>query len=143
MELSQLYSSKIIEIAANPPKLSKVKNPSASSTKTSRVCGSKIKVDIKADKGKIEEYYHEISACALGQTSAAIVAKNIVGASFDELKELRKTMIAMLKENGEAPIGRFSELKYLQSVKDYPPRHVSTLLVFEAVFDCIEQVENE
>ena len=143
MELSQLYSSKIIEIAANPPKLAKIKNPDASSSKASRICGSKIKVDIKAENGVIAQYYHDISACALGQTSAAIVAKNIIGASFDELKELQKTMKAMLKEGAEPPRGRFSDLKYLQSVRDYPARHVSTMLVFDAIIDCIGQIENE
>ena len=38
----------------------------------------------------------------------------------------------MLKTGGPAPEGRFVDLKALEPVKDYPARHASTLLAFEA-----------
>ena len=38
----------------------------------------------------------------------------------------------MFKTGGPPPTGRFSDLKMLEPVKDYPPRHASTLLAFEA-----------
>jgi len=37
-----------------------------------------------------------------------------------------------LKTGGPAPEGRFAELAMLAPVKDYPPRHASTMLAFEA-----------
>jgi hypothetical protein len=40
----------------------------------SRVCGSAIEVDIVIEDGVFVQYGHAVSACALGQTSAAIVA---------------------------------------------------------------------
>jgi NifU-like protein involved in Fe-S cluster formation len=42
-------------------------------------------------------------------------------------------MRRMLKEGGPPPQGRWSDLAMLAPVKDYPHRHASTLLVFEAV----------
>jgi NifU-like protein involved in Fe-S cluster formation len=45
----------------------------------------------------------------------------------------------MLKEDGEAPIGRFEKLKLLKGVKAYPARHTSTLLAFEAAVEAIEK----
>jgi NifU-like protein involved in Fe-S cluster formation len=38
----------------------------------------------------------------------------------------------MLKAGGPPPEGRFAELRALEVVRDYPQRHASTLLAFEA-----------
>jgi NifU-like protein involved in Fe-S cluster formation len=141
MELSDLYSEKILEIAANQPIPGRLATPGATARRVSRVCGSTIEVDISVQDGVITGYGHQISACALGQTSAAIVATNVVGASADELRLVRTQMHAMLKANGAPPSGRWDDLKYLQPVKDYKPRHTSTLLVFDAVVDALDQIE--
>jgi len=45
----------------------------------------------------------------------------------------------MLKDGGPPPEGRFSDLSMLAPVKDYPARHASTLLAFEAVVDAVRQ----
>jgi len=81
-----------------------------------------------------------VKACALGQASSAIMAANVIGASAEELKELRATMQRMLKENGPPPEGRFADLKYLEPVRDYKARHASTMLTFDAVVDALEQI---
>jgi NifU-like protein involved in Fe-S cluster formation len=38
----------------------------------------------------------------------------------------------MLKADGPAPTGRFADLAVLAPVKDYPARHASTMLAFDA-----------
>lgn len=142
MELSDLYSEKIIDIAANFPDMPRLDNPDASARRSSRICGSVVEVDLDVENGRVVRYGHDVSACALGQTSAAIVANNIIGATPDELRLLRTQMIAMLKADGAPPAGeRWTDLKYLEAVRDYAPRHASTLLVFEAVVDCLDQIE--
>ena len=141
MDLSDLYSDKILEIAANQPIPGRLATPDASSRRVSRVCGSSIEVDIAVSDGKIVGYGHTLSACALGQTSAAIVAKQIVGTTTDEFRSLRVQMTQMLKANGEPPRGKWSDLAYLEPVRDYAPRHTSTLLVFDAVVDAIDKIE--
>jgi NifU-like protein involved in Fe-S cluster formation len=142
MELSDLYSEKILEIAANQPIPGRLASPGASARRVSRVCGSTIEVDISLRNGVIEGYGHQISACALGQTSAAIVAANVIGASADEMRLVRTQMYAMLKAEGAPPNGdKWADLKYLQPVREYKPRHTSTLLVFDAVVDAIDAIE--
>jgi NifU-like protein involved in Fe-S cluster formation len=44
----------------------------------------------------------------------------------------------MLKEGAEPPLGDFWELRHLAPVRDYPPRHASTLLAFEAAVEAVE-----
>ena len=141
MELSDLYSQKILEIAANQPIPGRLSNPGASVRKVSRVCGSSIEVDIAVADGVIAGYGHDISACALGQTSAAIVATNVVGTPVDEFRALRQRMTEMLKADGNPPTGRWSDLAYLEPVREYAPRHASTLLVFDAVVEALDKIE--
>ncbi len=141
MELSDLYSQRILEIAANQPIPGRLASPDATARKVSRVCGSSIEVDIAVSGGAIIGYGHKISACALGQTSAAIVATNIVGTPVAEFRALREAMTAMLKANGAPPAGRWADLAYLEPVRDYAPRHTSTLLVFDAVADALDKLE--
>jgi len=50
-------------------------------------------------------------------------------------------MYAMLKENGQAPTGKWSDLEALIPVRDFKARHPSTLLTFDAVVDAINQIE--
>jgi NifU-like protein involved in Fe-S cluster formation len=144
MELSDLYSEKILDIATHVPARARLADPDASARRSSRICGSVIEIDIKMKDGMVIGFGLEVSACALGQTSAAIVAKQIIGATPDELRLLRTQMHAMLKAAGAPPTGeRWDELKYLEPVRDYPARHASTLLVFDAVVDAIEAIETQ
>ena len=141
MELSDLYSEKILTLAANIPATPRLANPDASARRVSRVCGSVVEVDLKLTDGAVSAYGQSVSACALGQTSAAVVAANIVGATPDELRLVRTQMVAMLKADGAPPTGaRWSDLQYLEPVRDYKPRHASTLLVFDAVVDALDAI---
>ncbi|MDB5528513.1 MAG: iron-sulfur cluster assembly scaffold protein [Devosia sp.] len=142
MDLSDLYSEKILDLAANAVQPARLAAPDASARKVSRVCGSVIEVDLAVRDGVVVEYGHDISACALGQTSAAVVAREIVGTPVDEVRALRAQMHAMLKENGAPPTGKWSDLKYLEPVREYRPRHTSTLLVFDAMVDALDKIES-
>lgn len=142
MELSDLYSQKILDLAGNARQPGRLAHPDASARKVSRVCGSVIEVDLITRDGVVVEYGHEISACALGQTSAAVVAREIIGTPVRELRDLREQMHAMLKADGQPPSGKWSDLQYLEPVRDYRARHMSTLLVFDAVVEAIEKIES-
>ena len=93
--------------------------------------------------GVVTGFAHEVKACALGQASSSIMAQNVVGATADELRAVRETMLKMLKENGPPPEGRFADLKYLEPVRDFKARHASTMLTFDAVVDAIGQIERK
>lgn len=132
--LSELYTGGVLDAAAAIPPAHRLCEPDATATKTSRVCGSEVTVDLVMKDGAVAAFGMEAKACALGQASASILARNIIGASAGELYALRDQMHAMLKENGPPPQGgRWADLAMLEPVRDYPQRHASTLLVFEAV----------
>ncbi|MCX5516142.1 iron-sulfur cluster assembly scaffold protein [Kaistia algarum] len=139
--IDDIYSSRILEFAGNIPRIGRLAEPDATAKAHSRLCGSTVIVDLKVADGRVVDFAHDVRACALGQASSSIMAKNIVGASAQELREVRQTMIRMLKENGPPPEGRFTDLRYLEPVRDYKARHASTLLTFDAVVDALTQIE--
>jgi len=137
--LSDLYSDRILEAATAIPPARRLAAPDASAKKASRVCGSQVEVDLALKDGKISDFGMEARACALGQASASILARNIIGAAPAELYRLRGEMRAMLKENAPPPAGeRWAELAALEPVRAYPQRHASTMLAFEAVCACLD-----
>ena len=105
----------------------------------SKLCGSRILVDVKVKDGRVADFAQEVKACALGQAAAAVLGAHVLGASLDEIEVAREALRAMLKANGPAPEGRFSELAVLEAVKDYPARHASTMLAFEAAAEAVRQ----
>jgi NifU-like protein involved in Fe-S cluster formation len=141
VDLEDIYSGKVLELAANMPRAERLCDPDATATAYSRLCGSKITVDLKLRNGKVTDYGQDVRACLLGQTSAAIVGEHIVGSSADELREVGRQMRCMLNGGGAAPGGRWSDLGILEMVRDYKVRHASALLVFDAVEDALTQIE--
>jgi NifU-like protein involved in Fe-S cluster formation len=139
--LDDIYNSRILEFAGNIPRIGRLDNPDATAKAHSKLCGSTVVVDLCMKDGVVTDFAHDVKACALGQASSSIMAHNIVGATAEELRQLRETMRAMLKEGGEPPAGRFADLKILEPVRDYKARHASTLLTFDAVVDAIDQIE--
>jgi NifU-like protein involved in Fe-S cluster formation len=130
--IDDLYSARILKLAANMPRAGRLDAPDASSEKASKLCGSRVIVDLKLKDGRVVDFAQEVKACALGQAAAAVLGENVIGAGVDEIESARDQLAAMLKAGGDPPEGRFVDLKVLQPVKDYPARHASTLLAFEA-----------
>ncbi len=143
VELSQIYSSKILEIAKQMSNMAPLNNPDAVATKTSKVCGAKISISLKMDKGKISQYSQQISADALGQFCASIVQKNIIGSTDNELRRLYDKMQKMLKENGTPPNGKWADLRYLEPIREFKARHSSIMLIFEAIISCLDEIADK
>ena len=139
--LKEVYNKKILALAADIPHLGRLDAPDASASVHSRLCGSKISVDIKVDRGRISEFAHDVKACALGQASSSIVARHVIGASASEMRQVRTQMLAMLTDNGAPPGGRWADLAVLEPVRDFKARHASTMLAFDAVCQALDQIE--
>ena len=141
--IDDVYNGKILGFAGNIGRLGRLAQPDATATAHSKLCGSTVVVDICMDGDRVVDFAHDVKACALGQASSSIMAQHVVGATADELRAVRETMLKMLKENGPPPQGRFGDLKFLEPVRDYKARHASTMLTFDAVVDAIGQVERK
>ena len=139
--LEDIYSQRILELAANTTRNQRLAQPDATATAHSKLCGSTISVDIKMAGDVISDYGQSVKACLLGQSSAAVVAAHAVGATASEVRAVGQQMRRMLKENGAPPTGKWQDLAALEPVRDVKGRHASTLLVFDALEKAISEIE--
>lgn len=140
-ELNDIYNPRILEYAANIPRAVRLEDPQASATAHSKLCGSTVTVDLVMDGDVVQDYGQRVKACLLGQAASSIMARNIIGSTADELRDVGAKMRKMLKEDGSPPNGKWKDLEVLEPVRDFKARHASTLLVFDAVEDAIAQIE--
>ena len=133
--IDDLYSGRILAAAANMPRAGRLAAPDGSAEKIAKLCGSSIVADVVLTDGRVSDFAQEVKACALGQAAASVLGAHIIGATPKEIEMARDQFRAMLKQGGPSPTGRFSDLSMLEPVKDYPPRHASSLLAFDAAVE--------
>ena len=140
--LNDVYNKRILELAADIPRQGRLPSPDASATAHSRLCGSTVTIDLALKDGRVSDFAHDVKACALGQASSSIMARNIIGSTPEELRELREKVRRMLKENAPPPAdGKWVDIAVLEPVRDYKARHASTLLTFDAVVDALGKID--
>jgi len=139
---TELYNTAILTLAAGIPHLGTLEHPHGHAEKSARLCGSRVAVDVRLDaKDRVCDFAQDVKACALGQAAAAILGQNVIGATVPELTEARDAYRAMIADGAPPPGGRFADLASLAPVRDYPQRHASALLPFEAVVEAAQQAQ--
>lgn len=139
--LEDIYSQRILELAADSPRSKRLERPDATATAHSKLCGSTVAIDLNVRDGVISDFGQTVKACLLGQASASIVGRLIVGATPAEMRDVGAKMRRMLKSNGTVPDGKWQDLAVLEPIRDYKARHASTLLVFDAVERALDEIE--
>jgi NifU-like protein involved in Fe-S cluster formation len=140
-DLEDIYADKLLALAAAISRTDRLTGPDATASAHSKLCGSTVAVDASFADGRIADFGQEVKACLLGQATASIVAREIVGTPVTEFREVAAQMRAMLKDGGAPPGGRWADLALLEPVRDYRARHASTLLVFDALEQAIDKHE--
>ena len=140
-DFDAIYTARILELAADLPRLGRLAAPDASASARSPVCGSTVTIDLSLSEGRVADFAHDVRACALGQAASSLMARHIVGAKPEALFVLRETVRRMLKENGPPPQGEGAEFAALEPVRDLPSRHAATLLTFDAVAEALGKIE--
>jgi NifU-like protein involved in Fe-S cluster formation len=135
--MDELYSREILRLTTDLRRGGRLKTPHGTATCTARLCGSTITVDIELDENLVSNFAIEVKACALGQACAALVSQHIIGATIDEVNEAFDAIKSRLSGGDRPYPARFEALKILDSVKDYPARHASTMLCLEATTKAI------
>ncbi|SNT00699.1 iron-sulfur cluster assembly scaffold protein [Sphingopyxis indica] len=104
------------------------------------LCGSRIIVDVDADEdGLVRGVGLHVEACALGQASAALLARHAAGRSADDLHAARDAIASWFAGEGERPDWPGFDL--LAPARDYPARHGAILLPFDAAVAALESAE--
>lgn len=137
-DLVKLYSGRILELAADIPRLGRLPHPQGTARKRSPLCGSTVTVDLTLTGETISDYRQDVKACALGQAAASVVGGAVIGTTRDQVATARAELEAMLKRGGPAPQAPFNGLEVLSPAKDYANRHASILLALDATLDAFD-----
>lgn len=136
-DLINLYSTRILGLAADIPHRARLDHPDGSAKRRSPLCGSTVTVDVSLEDGRISAFGQDVKACALGQASAAVVGHNIIGCTQADVQRGRDQLMAMLTSGGPAPDAPFEGLGVLAAASEYKNRHASILLAFDATLDAL------
>ncbi|MFB2531819.1 iron-sulfur cluster assembly scaffold protein [Paracoccus sp. p3-h83] len=142
-ELIQLYSKRILALAAAIPHLGRLPAPMGSASRRAPLCGSTITVDVTLAEGRVSDFAQDVKACALGQASAAILGGVVIGLSRDQIAEGRAALAALLAGQAPALPAPFDGLAVLAAARDYPNRHASILLAYDATLDAIDAAQSQ
>ena len=140
-DLVQLYSQRILALAADIPHHGRLEAPQASVKRRAPLCGSTVTVDLDIAEGRISRFAQDVKACALGQASAALMGAHILGRNRAEIAAARDALAAMLKGEGNGPEAPFEGYEVLTPARDYRNRHASIMLSLEATLEAIERTE--
>ena len=138
-DLVKLYSGRILELAADMPLTGRLPDPDGTARKRSPLCGSTVTVDVTLDGDRIADYRQDVKACALGQASASVSGRAVIGRTRDEIATARNELEAMLKRGGPAPAAPFDGLEVLLPARDYANRHASILLALDATLAAMDE----
>ncbi len=143
MKIEELYTPEVLALACNIPRLGRLDAPDVSTSLHSRLCGSRITVDLLLDGDVIADFAQHVEACALAQASAAILGRHVVGCSSAEMHAVRDALKAMLRDGTPPPGGAWRDLAVFQPVREVPERHDSVLLPFDAVCRVLAEVREK
>lgn len=139
-EMIRLYSQRILALAAEIPLAGRLERPQVSAKRRSPLCGSTVTVDLRlGPDGRIADFRQDVKACALGQASAAVLGRHVIGLSRDEIATARAELAAMLKSGGPVPGAPFEDLAVLEPARDYRNRHASILLAWDATLAALDE----
>jgi NifU-like protein involved in Fe-S cluster formation len=141
-DLIKLYSGRILELAASIPHQGRLSAPMGSAKKRSPLCGSTVMVDVAVQDGRITDFAQDVKACALGQASASVLGRVVIGKSRAELEAARDSLRAMLRDAGPVPAAPFEGYEVLIPARDYKNRHASILLSLEAACEAMIAAES-
>ena len=135
----ELYSHQILTLAGNIPLLERLPLPDITITKRSKLCGSMVIIDLSMENGRVSSYSHDVRACALGQASASILAKDIIGKTEEQITAVRNSVIKMLNGSTYSQ-DIFLDYQVLSPASQFKNRHDSIMLVLDATVEALKKI---
>ncbi|MEO9635784.1 MAG: iron-sulfur cluster assembly scaffold protein [Parasphingorhabdus sp.] len=128
-----LYTRDILRLAVSIPHQQRLEKPDGSAELRSRTCGSVVAADvIVSDNGEIAELGMIISACALGQASAAILGAEAIGRTQSDIVKAQSGLHAFFDKRADSP-GDWQNMDKLEAAREHKGRHAAILLPYDAL----------
>ena len=134
--MTKLYTSEILALAVELAEYPRLEQSDATAEARSRTCGGMLSLDLALDGAeRVEHIGLSVSACAIGQSAAAIFAREARGRGAGE-------MLAALGEietwlGGEGPQPHWPGIAVLDPARGFPARHGAIMLPWKAAVDAL------
>lgn len=138
-DLIQLYSKRILALAADMPLTAPIDGANGEAKVRSPLCGSTVTVKLREEGGRVAALSQDVKACALGQASAAVLGAVVLGRTRGEIAAGRDALRAMLKEGAPPPAAPWDGLEVLEPAKEFRNRHASILLAWDATLAALDE----
>lgn len=135
---SKLYSPELLGLATRLAAFPLTDDLPLRAEERSRTCGSVISLGLALDdNGQVCAVGMSISACAIGQASAALMAQGIRGDNPAYVRLIATELERWLTGEGELP--RWPGIEVLAPARDHPGRHGALLLPWKAASAALSQ----
>ena len=149
MDLKDLYQEIILDHGKNPRNLRKTENFNKDAKGHNPLCGDKVHVYLKLDEDKkVQDISFEGQGCAISMASASIMTDLVKGKEEQEVKEIVKDFLEMIKEkdklnNKILEENEKTKLMCLSGVKKYPMRVKCATLSWHTLTSAIDNTQEE
>ena len=149
MDLKQLYQDIILEHGKSPRNLGKCEGYNHEAKGYNPLCGDKVHVYLKIDKGKkVDDLTFEGAGCAISLASASIMTELIRGKSINDAKDIMNAFLNMIKNTSEIQSNHLDEdqktkLMSLSGVKQFPMRVKCATLSWHTLISAMEGKKEE
>ncbi len=136
--MTKLYTPEILGLAVDLANYPRLPSPDASAEARSRTCGGTLVLDLALDDaGRVDAVGLAVSACAIGQASAAIFAREATGRAAEEMLAALGEIETWLAHADEATPPRWPGIATLAPARAHPARHGAILLPWKAAVDAL------
>ena len=132
-----LYSTELLALAIELADYPFDAAAPAKGNARSRSCGSVI--DLSSSGGSLEDLGLRVSACAVGQASAAIFARESSGMNAAAIAAMVENLGEWLQD--QAPSSILPRLELLEPARPHLGRHEAILLPWRAALDALSKTE--
>jgi nitrogen fixation NifU-like protein len=133
-----IYSAGLLRLAAEAAGAGRLPECDASAEILNPTCGDRIRVDVKGSPERIAEIGYEVRACVLTQASASLLGRHAAERSADEIRALADQVEAMLRTDGGAPGGDWSDYALFEPVRGHRSRHECVMLPLRALLAALD-----
>jgi nitrogen fixation NifU-like protein len=142
-ELDNIYNELIMEHSMNSYNKKKLNDANFEEIGHNPNCGDEITLEVKINKGIIEDMAFLGHGCAISQASTSIMIDTLKGKTIEEAKEIIKTFIEMIKREikDEKELEKLEDAIAFKNIANMPARVKCALLAWHTLEDILNKNE--
>ena len=147
MQLKDLYQELMIDHGTQPRNYYALNNANGTAKGLNPLCGDKVEIYLKIEKGIIQNASFTGSGCAISTASASLMTEALMGKTLDAVMTLFNGFKALLTTDGEpSPLEKenlqitLGKLTAFSGVKAFPARVKCATLPWHTLQAAIENI---